>query len=218
MVRRSLTGRKPKCDASTTRRRNRSAAAGNADGDEIIRDRVGLPIAAGHHDACTTDAWCGLRTDRKNAHVQPTGAYRYHGIAESFINRLGEAPDGATGMIAGGFAADEFPVYLRYGYRDANDKYGVQSFNLLCPAFANSLGPLSEGGQSFAFMQATSRGSDRLGHLMSPLAASSCLRRPRRCRRGPRLNPVPDPQRAYARHQRVDGGHARQAPVTCSLQ
>ncbi|MCZ0952085.1 MAG: YHYH protein [Rhodospirillaceae bacterium] len=63
--------------------------------------------------------WLG--TDCNNAHVQPTGAYHYHGLPEGLINRLGEGPDGATEMIAGGFAADGFPFYLRYGYRDPND-------------------------------------------------------------------------------------------------
>jgi len=63
--------------------------------------------------------WLG--TDCNNAHVQPTGAYHYHGLPEGLINRLGEGPDGATDMIAGGFAADGFPFYLRYGYREPND-------------------------------------------------------------------------------------------------
>ena len=63
--------------------------------------------------------WLG--TDCNNAHVQPTGAYHYHGLPEGLINRLGEGVDGATDMIAGGFAADGFPFYLRYGYRDPND-------------------------------------------------------------------------------------------------
>ena len=63
--------------------------------------------------------WLG--TDCNNAHVQPTGAYHYHGLPEGLINRLGEGPDGATDMIAGGFAADGFPFYLRYGYQDPND-------------------------------------------------------------------------------------------------
>ena len=61
------------------------------------------------------------RNAGNTAHVQPTGAYHYHGIPESLINRLGEGPDGAADMIAGGFAADGFPFYLRYGYRDPND-------------------------------------------------------------------------------------------------
>ena len=63
--------------------------------------------------------WLG--TDCNNAHVQPTGVYHYHGLPEGLINRLGEGPDGAADMIAGGFAADGFPFYLRYGYRDPND-------------------------------------------------------------------------------------------------
>ena len=63
--------------------------------------------------------WLG--TDCNNAHVQPTGVYHYHGLPEGLINRLGEGVDGATDMIAGGFAADGFPFYLRYGYQDSND-------------------------------------------------------------------------------------------------
>ena len=63
--------------------------------------------------------WLG--TDCNNAHVQPTGAYHYHGLPEGLINRLGEGVDGATDMIVGGFAADGFPFYLRYGYRDPDD-------------------------------------------------------------------------------------------------
>lgn len=63
--------------------------------------------------------WLG--TDCNNAHVQPTGAYHYHGLPEGLINRLGEGPEGATDMIAGGFAADGFPFYLRYGYSDPSD-------------------------------------------------------------------------------------------------
>ena len=63
--------------------------------------------------------WLG--TDCNNAHVQPTGAYHYHGLPEGLINRLGEGVSGATDMIAGGFAADGFPLYLRYGYRDPDD-------------------------------------------------------------------------------------------------
>ncbi len=53
--------------------------------------------------------------------MQPTGACHYHGLPEGLINRLGEGVHGAADMIAGGFAADGFPFYLHYGYRDPND-------------------------------------------------------------------------------------------------
>ena len=47
-------------------------------------------------------------------------ACHYHGLTVGLINRLGEGVDGTTDMIAGGFAADGFPFYLRY--RDQSDQ------------------------------------------------------------------------------------------------
>lgn len=64
--------------------------------------------------------WLG--TDCNNAHVQPTGAYHYHGLPEGLINRLGEGDGTAVDMILGGYAADGFPIYLRYGYADPGDR------------------------------------------------------------------------------------------------
>ena len=55
--------------------------------------------------------------DENHAHVQPTGAYHYHGIPEGFVSKLnkGEA------MTHIGWAADGFPIYARYGYSDPTD-------------------------------------------------------------------------------------------------
>ena len=55
--------------------------------------------------------------DMNHAHVQPTGAYHYHGIPERYLTKLakGEA------MTLVGWAADGFPVYARYGYSVADD-------------------------------------------------------------------------------------------------
>jgi YHYH protein/Fibronectin type III domain len=57
-------------------------------------------------------------TDDNNAHVQPDGAYHYHGMPEGFITLRGGGP--AT-MTLIGWAADGFPVYARYGYSTATD-------------------------------------------------------------------------------------------------
>ncbi|MEV0963337.1 YHYH protein [Streptomyces sp. NPDC049910] len=58
-----------------------------------------------------------LGLDANNAHVQPTGAYHYHGM-----------PTGLTGVLKStahspllGWAGDGFPVYARYGYTDPRD-------------------------------------------------------------------------------------------------
>ena len=55
--------------------------------------------------------------DANHAHVQPTGAYHYHGIPEGFVSRL----DKGVAMTHIGWAADGFPIYARYGYSDAMD-------------------------------------------------------------------------------------------------
>ena len=56
-------------------------------------------------------------TDNNNAHVQPGGAYHYHGMPEGFITQLGNG----SAMTLVGWAADGFPIYARYGYTVATD-------------------------------------------------------------------------------------------------
>lgn len=75
----------------------------------------GLALGA---TAAAEFSWLG--TDCNNAHVQPTGAYHYHGIPEGLANRLDEG-DAPTDMILAGWAADGHPFYIRYGYADPND-------------------------------------------------------------------------------------------------
>lgn len=55
--------------------------------------------------------------DENKGHVQPTGAYHYHGIPEGFVERLGQG----EAMTLVGWAVDGFPIYARYGYTDAMD-------------------------------------------------------------------------------------------------
>lgn len=57
-------------------------------------------------------------TDENNAHVQPDGAYHYHGMPEAFIAKRG-GNSGTMTLI--GWAADGFPIYARYGYAIAQD-------------------------------------------------------------------------------------------------
>ena len=57
-------------------------------------------------------------TDDNNAHVQPGGAYHYHGMPEGFITKQGGS---TTTMTIIGWAADGFPIYARYGYSVASD-------------------------------------------------------------------------------------------------
>ncbi len=55
--------------------------------------------------------------DMNHAHVQPSGAYHYHGMPELLIDFLGDN----QGMTLVGWASDGFPVYARYGYSEPND-------------------------------------------------------------------------------------------------
>ena len=55
--------------------------------------------------------------DMNHAHVQPNGAYHYHGMPELLIDFLGDN----NGMTLIGWASDGFPVYARYGYADPED-------------------------------------------------------------------------------------------------
>ncbi|HAU25592.1 MAG TPA: hypothetical protein DCX09_13060 [Gammaproteobacteria bacterium] len=57
-------------------------------------------------------------TDSNNAHVQPTGAYHYHGMPEGFITKQG---GNSSTMTLIGWASDGFPIYARYGYSVATD-------------------------------------------------------------------------------------------------
>lgn len=55
--------------------------------------------------------------DSSNAHVQPDGAYHYHGMPEGYITK--QAKGQAMTLVA--FAADGFPIYARYGYSTATN-------------------------------------------------------------------------------------------------
>jgi hypothetical protein len=55
--------------------------------------------------------------DMNHAHVQPNGAYHYHGIPELLVEFLGDK----QGMTIVGWASDGFPVYARFGFSDPND-------------------------------------------------------------------------------------------------
>lgn len=60
--------------------------------------------------------------DENNAHVQPGGAYHYHGMPEGFVTKQG---GDNTKMTIIGWAADGFPIYARYGYTIASDADSV---------------------------------------------------------------------------------------------
>ena len=58
--------------------------------------------------------------DSNNAHVQPNGAYHYHGIPVGMLQNAG-ATDGSMKMVLLGWANDGFPIYGPYGHSSALD-------------------------------------------------------------------------------------------------
>lgn len=56
-----------------------------------------------------------LGLDKSNAHVQPNGAYHYHGIPTGLVEKLS---GGKKQMTLVGWAADGFPIYDQWGYSD----------------------------------------------------------------------------------------------------
>ncbi len=95
--------------------------------------------------------------DSNNAHVQPGGAYHYHGMPEGFIAKLGKG----QAMTLIGWAADGFPIYARYGYAAANDRGSAikvvkGSYRIKTTPDANrpavSLYPMGTFGQDYEYV------------------------------------------------------------------
>jgi hypothetical protein len=64
--------------------------------------------------------------DNANAHVQPNGAYHYHGMPNKYLKWLSSNGTDTTSTPAVqyylvGFALDGFPLYAKYGYSTAMD-------------------------------------------------------------------------------------------------
>ena len=81
------------------------------------------PGAHNDKDIWSYDALSGkidLGLDTSNAHVQPNGAYHYHGIPSGLIKLLTKDNDKPT-MTLVGYAADGFPIYSELAYDKADD-------------------------------------------------------------------------------------------------
>jgi hypothetical protein len=74
------------------------------------------PRSGWRYEAST--GFLDLGLDEHNAHVQPTGAYHYHGLPKGLVERLGG--DGKK-MLLIGWAADGFPIYTSWAAGDPKD-------------------------------------------------------------------------------------------------
>ena len=80
-----------------------------------------------------------LGLDDNNAHVQPTGAYHYHGLPEGLIDTL---PDTRHSPLVG-WAGDGFPIYLSRGYKKA--KEASNSYKTLTSSYILRTGSRPDG-------------------------------------------------------------------------
>lgn len=86
-----------------------------------------------------------LGLDSSNAHVQPNGAYHYHGIPNGLVERLAA---GRKQMTLVGWAADGFPIYNQCGHTEAGDAGSL--LKKLAPSYvvkAGSRPAAGPGGQ-----------------------------------------------------------------------
>ncbi|HEX3599982.1 MAG TPA: YHYH protein [Lacipirellulaceae bacterium] len=61
-----------------------------------------------------------LGIDQNHAHVQPSGAYHYHGLPTGLIARL-QKENGKDKMLLIAYAADGYPMYAEFGHEKADD-------------------------------------------------------------------------------------------------
>ena len=74
----------------------------------------GDPRAGYNYEALGAAVPLGL--DENHAHVQPTGAYHYHGLPMGFLKSIGLKSAAHSPLV--GYAADGFPIYALFGYSD----------------------------------------------------------------------------------------------------
>jgi hypothetical protein len=86
-----------------------------------------------------------LGLDRHHAHVQPTGAYHYHGLPTGLI----ESRDAQDGPLLIGWAADGFPIYADRGYTDPQDPHS--DVVRLHSSYRLKIGPRPEDGPPGAY-------------------------------------------------------------------
>jgi hypothetical protein len=92
---------------------------------EVWSPRGRVHARGGAHDGdhWNYDALSGkidLGLDDSNAHVQPTGAYHYHGVPQGLVKLLDQDAPKQT-MTLVGYAADGFPIYSEYAHDNAGD-------------------------------------------------------------------------------------------------
>ena len=82
-----------------------------------------------------------LGLDMNNAHVQPNGAYHYHGIPWQWLMSIAKKP----AMTLLGYAADGFPIYALYGDKNGAIREMRSSYKLCSGSRQNGPGGSHDG-------------------------------------------------------------------------
>lgn len=135
-----LTGAFPNADNPNAIRAQRyrytvpAVPVARAEATPLVRQPFGIAVNGVLFDPGTAEMWQNDRSsgwhyeakgnafslglDTNNAHVQPNGAYHYHGVPTDLLTRLS---GGRPQMTLLGWAADGFPIYGVWGHREADN-------------------------------------------------------------------------------------------------
>lgn len=90
-----------------------------------------------------------LGIDDNHAHVQPTGAYHYHGLPKGLLAELGVGSSAVSPIV--GWAADGFPIYALYGPSNPKDASSAPKEYRSSHALRRGERPSSEGHPGGSF-------------------------------------------------------------------
>lgn len=78
-----------------------------------------LGVRSQHWQYAALSSAIALGLNDNHAHVQPTGAYHYHGKPTGLLSTLSISSSIHSPLV--GWAADGFPIYAQYGFADSQD-------------------------------------------------------------------------------------------------
>ncbi len=100
------------------------------------------------YEAMALDSKLGI--DQNNAHVQPDGAYHYHGLPTGLVNKRSSS----VRPVLLGYAADGFPIYAPTGFPSKHGGRLRSSYRIKSgPRLSNGYGLTPTGNHDGSFVQ-----------------------------------------------------------------
>ncbi len=98
--------------------------------------------------AGSTSPWVfDFGVDTSHAHVQPNGAYHYHGLPTGLVSKLNTNAGNAMTLV--GWASDGFPIYDQYG--DSASKTGTSTLTKVTSGWTTKSIPVSNRPSTSVF-------------------------------------------------------------------